>query len=101
MSELEDNYRVKYLEEFQADVEEHGGSRKRYDQEKMKKEVGKEWEGYKTKIHRRPAAGESRDNEKQRVATEVSLRPSVVGKYPEGADPVPCNRPECLRKDSK
>ncbi|KAJ3473725.1 hypothetical protein NLI96_g12855 [Meripilus lineatus] len=66
----------------------------------MKKEVGKEWEGYKTKIHRRPAAGESRDNEKQRVATEVSLRPSVVGKYPEGADPVPCNRPECLRKDN-
>ena len=71
MAELEDKDRKKFENRFNAEVEKYGGSRLRYDQQAMKDMVIKEFEGYKAPIHRRPAAGESRESKKQDVATEI------------------------------
>ncbi|KAJ3473509.1 hypothetical protein NLI96_g12968 [Meripilus lineatus] len=101
ISRLEDVERAKFLDQFNADVAKRGGSRLKYDENAMKKKVGKSFALGKKEIHRRPKAGESRHNAKQDLATLISLRPSVVGRYPalEELKPTPCNRLDCLRKD--
>lgn len=67
----------------------------------MKRIVGEDFALGKKSIHRRPKAGESRYTEKQRIATEISLRPSMVGVFQPEGDDIPCNRLECLRKDGE
>ncbi|KAJ3475677.1 hypothetical protein NLI96_g11680 [Meripilus lineatus] len=98
ISRVEDLWRGFTVSTHAAEVAEKGSSDAALDVEAMAAAIKKQVHGIKDPIRRRPPAGASRTNEKQKIGQAVALRASEFRRLAAGFEKVKCHSGKCQRQ---
>ncbi|KAJ3476391.1 hypothetical protein NLI96_g11186 [Meripilus lineatus] len=98
MSRIENLWRDNAVKTHADEVAQNGSSDAAYSEEGMLSAIKQQVHGDKKPIHRRPAAGSSRESEKQRSGQAVAHHPSLFLRLDQNFTKVPCHSGTCNRQ---